>query len=319
MSLSLICTCGARLEIDDKFAGKVVTCPDCQRPLETTPPSAKAARTSGFALAGLALGIIGAFTLIGPILAIVCGVIGLRHIARSPTEVGGRRFALAAIILGGVFLLLGVGGHLSPEILGIDGLFREIEWAKKLNYSSEAQETAQESPNNQYKFTIERPNGSWAVLSHTGVPVAAASEDESVKTALVLVQPWDEAFISCATLPSWDPKESAEDMLERAVAAFLKSEVILVQGQFPATKSPRLTPTVRGSKVRPSPKSVVDQETLIDVNLGGYPRTFLLRVLKVQGQFKIHMVAAGTRSSRFSRLEPELRGAIDSFRVEEQP
>ena len=33
MAVSLKCGCGARLEIDDKFAGKVIPCPDCQRPL----------------------------------------------------------------------------------------------------------------------------------------------------------------------------------------------------------------------------------------------------------------------------------------------
>src|SRR5579859_5391625 len=35
MAISLTCSCGARLEIDDKFAGQAIPCPDCQQPLNT--------------------------------------------------------------------------------------------------------------------------------------------------------------------------------------------------------------------------------------------------------------------------------------------
>ena len=82
MPLSLTCSCGAKLEIDDKFAGKVIPCPDCHRELSTAPKVVQANLTSSFALAGLPLALIGAFTVVGPVLAIICGLIGLRHISR---------------------------------------------------------------------------------------------------------------------------------------------------------------------------------------------------------------------------------------------
>ena len=53
MALSLTCSCGALLEIDDKFAGKIINCPDCNRPLNTAPPVPEPPLTSGFALASL--------------------------------------------------------------------------------------------------------------------------------------------------------------------------------------------------------------------------------------------------------------------------
>ena len=34
MPLSLICRCGARIELEDALAGQEVACPECQQPLE---------------------------------------------------------------------------------------------------------------------------------------------------------------------------------------------------------------------------------------------------------------------------------------------
>src|SRR5437660_795244 len=89
MAISLTCSCGARLEIDDKFAGQVIPCPDCQRPLNTqTEEPTKDLPVSGLALASLIVALVGGF-LGGGLAAIALGYAALRQIAREPDKIGG--------------------------------------------------------------------------------------------------------------------------------------------------------------------------------------------------------------------------------------
>ena len=59
MTLSLTCACGALLEVDDKFAGHTIHCPDCNRPINTAPPVPNPPFTSGLALASMLLALVG--------------------------------------------------------------------------------------------------------------------------------------------------------------------------------------------------------------------------------------------------------------------
>ena len=159
-------------------------------------------------------------------------------------------------------------------------------------------------------FTIERPSGAWGVYQHSGSQPQGENSD-----GLILVNPWEDAAVSCMSL-EWAGREvTAEDLRENAVDAFMASELIKVIGRF-SGKVPDLKPIVRGKKTTEGAKQTLDEEMLIDVTVGGYPRTFLLRVVKVDGVFKTHVIVAGARQSRFSRLEPELRKTVESFKLE---
>src|SRR4051794_647426 len=101
MAISLTCSCGARLEIDDAFAGKVVPCPDCQRPLKTQADEPHAeprdVPVSGLAIASVILALVGGFTVVGSLVAIGLGYLALRQIARAPDKVGGVNLARAGM------------------------------------------------------------------------------------------------------------------------------------------------------------------------------------------------------------------------------
>src|SRR5438552_3405888 len=106
MPIAVTCQCGAKLEIDEKFLGKEIQCPDCQRPLPTkappTPPPLELPefrRTDGLAVYSLALALVGAFTLVGSLAAIVVGVQALKRIAARPTKLEGVNLARAGIVL----------------------------------------------------------------------------------------------------------------------------------------------------------------------------------------------------------------------------
>src|SRR5260221_14179514 len=100
MPISVICRCGGRREIDEKFLGKELPCPDCQRPLPTkapaTPPPLDLPdyrRTSGLAVLSLTLALVGAFTIIGTLAAIVIGVFAIREIANKSNKLEGLGYA----------------------------------------------------------------------------------------------------------------------------------------------------------------------------------------------------------------------------------
>src|SRR5438067_12408526 len=89
MPIAVTCECGSRLEIDEKFLGKEILCPDCQRPLPTKPPPAPPPldlpnnrRVSGLAVLSLTLAMVGAFTVVGSLAAIAVGLLALREIAK---------------------------------------------------------------------------------------------------------------------------------------------------------------------------------------------------------------------------------------------
>src|SRR5436190_19029728 len=101
MSIALTCSCGSRLEVDDKFAGQIIACPGCNKPTLAPLPPKPPETTSGLALASFLLAIIGAFTFVGTVAAVVCGYFALRDIQRAPTPLGGRNLARAGMIIGG--------------------------------------------------------------------------------------------------------------------------------------------------------------------------------------------------------------------------
>src|SRR5688572_1436505 len=104
MSISLTCSCGARLEVDAKFAGQTIACPDCHKPLAVTPPPPPPKRTSGLALSSLLLALVGAFTVVGSLAAIVLGAIAYRRIPKQ-AGVTGQSYAKAGMILGAAFTI----------------------------------------------------------------------------------------------------------------------------------------------------------------------------------------------------------------------
>src|SRR5690349_7523019 len=100
MTLAINCTCGAHLELDDRFAGQAIQCPDCKKQLTAPSLTSPLLRTSGLALTSLILALAGAFTVIGTMVAAVLGFVALRHIRRQPELLTGRRYALGGMAAG---------------------------------------------------------------------------------------------------------------------------------------------------------------------------------------------------------------------------
>jgi hypothetical protein len=296
MAISVTCSCGARLELDDRFAGKAIPCPDCQLPLSTKTAAVEARQVpiSGLALTSLILATTGACTILGSLAAIVVGYFALRQIAREPERYGGLNFARAGMIAGGVFTLVTLAVLLSTEAFGVDSLLREFRYAADLDYKTElgGQFKIQQS-NRDHDYAIQRPSAAWGKLKAKG-------EDTDL---LTLVNVREDAHLVCLSMI--EPDEEAA--LDKAAERFRASGLFKLLNR-PEAKAP--TPEAEPKKV-PENKN----ELILDVRMGNYDRTFLLRVVKVQKGGDIFLLAAGTRKGRFGRIVDDIRRAFDKFQV----
>jgi hypothetical protein len=308
MPLSLTCSCGARLEIDDRFAGQVINCPDCQQPLPTfqrdaTPPR----RTSGFALASFVLALVGAFTVIGTLLAVALGGYALVDIRRRGDQLSGRGYAIAGIVLGVALTALSLFAYFSIELFGLDGLLREPQWAGKLDYSGPLEVIRSKDG-----FALTRPSEKWGLYHDPLPPVQFA---EWLSEELLLVNVAEDGYIVC--WPQVVPNHWTLDRCrEKALADFRNADLTtgkpqdkLRVSQF-EVQPPRHLPTVR---------DVETIEMTVDKLMGTQRRRFLVRVIKRQGDGQLYLLAGGAGSSRFARLEPQLRKGLDSFRLLDRP
>jgi hypothetical protein len=297
MAISVTCSCGARLELDDKFAGKAIPCPDCQLPLNTkiAADETRQAPISGLALTSLILAIVGAFTIVGSLAAIVVGYFAMRQIAREPDRFAGLNLARAGMIVGGVCTLMTLGLLFSSDAFGVDSLLREFRHASELEYKTESggQFKIPMPGDHDHDFLIQRPSGAWGKLKAKG-------EDTDL---LTLVNLREDAHLVCVSMVEQDEEAALDKAAERFRAS----------GLFKNLNRPEAKTTTP----EPEPRKVENNknELILDVRVGNYDRTFLLRVVKAQKGGDIFLLAAGTRKGRFARIVDDVRRAFDKFQV----
>ncbi len=299
MPLSIVCECGSRLEIDDAFAGREISCPDCNRPLKASAAEPDMPKhVSGWAIVSLVLALVGAFTLVGSLAGAALGWVAQRRIRASNGAVGGETLARSAIVAGGFFTLLTLGAMLSSEIFGLDALLREFHWADKLDYPAEMTVKITGKDDD---LVMNRPTPRW------GVRKALTATGES--DLLILVRPGEDAFLAVQAV-ELDGGEQPEGLQARGLQRFYKSELVSMLGRL------RGRALDKEGEVRDSKRINNDtEEVTVDMRLGGVDRTFLLRITKAGAQNLVVLVGAA-RKNRFDRVQGEFRKAFDSFQVE---
>jgi hypothetical protein len=311
MAIALTCSCSARLEIDDRFAGQTITCPDCQKPLEVPLSPDEPRRTSGFALTSLILALVGAFTVVGTVLAVIAGVVALLTIRNAPKQLAGKNFAVAGIILGSFLTLLSVFAYTSGELFGVDGVLRESQWAGKLDYPADL-----EIKRSDLGYKIKRPSPHWGVYwgRNDGTMFALPPRD------MLLVLPSKSAYVVCMT-EDVDVGMSFDQCQERGIQLFTQLEV----SKFNLKRNPNLQVHVeRGNKrlwnKEENSKVVRFMEMKIQKTYHGQTKTFLLRVIKKEedqifGKSRMYVIAGGAPAAQFDAMRKELLEALDSFQI----
>jgi hypothetical protein len=299
MPVSLTCSCGVFLEVDDRFAGQTITCPDCKKPLQAPSLEPLPQRTSGWALTSFVGAIVGAFTVVVPFVSALVGLLALRQIARHRDRLTGWNFALAGIVLG---LAFGGAGLYAYR----NGLIDPDRFINRLPLSGEV--VMGGDPviiRSRESYSIERPSERWGIWHQK------SSDDNvaPVSEVLVLLNPSQDAYITCLVTRSDD--DDLSKAKEQALTEFREPNF---SGSSDLLRDrPRLTE--RSSKILPTENDTKRMEVELEKTQVGQNRTYLARVLKKVGSTDVYLVVASARKGRFHRLERELRQALDSFRI----
>jgi hypothetical protein len=309
MPLSLTCACGARFELDETLAGQNVICPECQQALRAPALARPPLRTSHWALASVVLALTGAFTVIGTVAAVVCGVVALVRIQRQRDRLAGAGLAAFGLGAGVVFTALTLFALSRDELFGLGGELRERMLAEHLDFTGDLKE----EPTNK-GFAITRPSRRWGrAIDHLEDPALDALTGSF---DLLLVQAARYAFVDVRGEPTNLPNL---DDCRNYVLDVLRSGPVNNLGHPP----PRDVPLMRVSNVQERPGSrhnlpdfadAEAQEFQVDLLCGGRPWTMLIRIYRtVDGRLLV--VRGFTPRRRFDAVEPELRQALDSFKV----
>lgn len=310
MTIAITCKCSAHLEVDEKFAGQQITCPDCESSLLVPEPAQEVQHTSGLALASVVAALVGAFTIIGTLAAIAFGVVALLQIKTQPARLAGKNLAWTGIVLGVVLTGLSVFAYFSPELFGLDPMFRESQWVGKLDYSGDLHVRRPEDG-----FEITRPDHKWGIFISQEAKLhrrlSKKPQDflmvNPSRSGYVLVLPEEMAFD--ATFDSYK---------EKGIHLFRHIEMTgssLRRGFQEDVELEFYKKDNRKVEKEKEKKGIEYLEMKVDKTYHGQTRTFLLRIVKKSGDNLLFVVAGGTDKDKFDGMEKELREILNSFHV----
>jgi hypothetical protein len=297
MALSLSCSCGARFEVEETFAGQTVSCPECQQPVQAPAILRRALRTSGFAVASVVLALVLAFTGIGTVAAVVLGMIALVHISRHRDQVTGMGYALFGIVFGVIFTVLFFMAILHPEVFGTS-LAREGLMGSQVDRAGPMEVAKPEDG-----FAMRRPSNRWGVANRQ------LAQELVPGSELVLVNIARDAYID-VTLEQLEGR-TLETYRDQVLDNFKEQPDPL--GKRKPLQLHSLT--IRDSQKLPAAKDRESFEVLLDVRMGPQPLTFLLRIIRPKGSNQVYVVRGWAQKRRFTSVETEVRQAMDSFRL----
>jgi Domain of unknown function (DUF4190) len=161
MALLLNCKCGAQFEVDEAWAGKTISCPDCRQSIAVPPLPKPSQPTNACALLSLVLALVGAFTLVGSALAVGVGLVALAQIARQRDKAPGAGFAVFGIVAGLLGTAVTAAALRHADLFGLGTYFHAIHWDDKVDYDGDLEFV---SPDGKQGFRIKRLSREWGVV-----------------------------------------------------------------------------------------------------------------------------------------------------------
>jgi hypothetical protein len=315
----LTCDCGARFEVDDKLAGQEVTCPECQQTLRAPPQRRVPVRSSGYALGSVVLALVGAFTVVGTLAAVVLGVLALGQIARNRERLTGFGFATFGIVLGVVFTVLTIFALSRSELFGLGAWMREKTMAGQIDRSGPLTVDVRKGGQ---ACTITRPSEQWGRVAQDRSEEPAVHPLQKERD-LLLMHVQRHAYVDVHIDPN-SAGLTLDNYLSVIRADFSGKKPDFGAG-FPAEEEPPLpgTELIRMDDGRDPdvPEGYKGRELIVRARLGAQPWSFIIRLYQKEGgDFRannnpIYVVRAYTPTRRFDLNQAELRKALDSFRI----
>jgi hypothetical protein len=304
MALTLSCSCGANFDVEDTFAGQTVSCPECHASLKAPVLRPGPLRTSGLAVASMVLALVGAFTLVGTLAAVLCGLAALVSIGRSGGRRAGVGFALFGIIAGVLFTGLTLFAYSTGELFGVGDQMRERMLGGRVEYSGPL-EIVRPDPG----FKITRPSEKW------GVAKADLSREFQNTSSLLLVNAAKDAYVDVSVMNAVG--RGVDALRQDVIKSFEEDERKGKAGQGEDDMRRVMTVKVRDSRRVESASGYEVGEVVLDVRLPGQTLTYLIQVVKKPRAARAFLVRSWTARRRYAQEEADLRKVIDSFRIVE--
>jgi hypothetical protein len=315
MPLSLICACGARIELEDALAGQEIACPECQQPLKAPAGTQnQPIRTSGFALASLILAITGAFTIVGTLAAVVLGLVAVVLILRQRDRLAGLGFAVAGIAIGFVFTGLTLFAYfISSEPFAFAGYVRERNMAPYVDTTGPIEVVDR-------GWAVTRPTEQWGVARNGQVAdeLAELFLDKS-KPDVLLVQIKQHAFLDVhEETDGGKPLEAFEreyvgEYESRDNSSFANSKG-KDEGMMRITNGSTLYTRNLTTMPANSPPGCTGREIEMDVQVAGQRWLMLVRFYHNPMTKSFYVLRAYAPRRFFSQNKSDFEKGLDSFR-----
>jgi hypothetical protein len=299
MAVTVQCVCGVPFEVDDGLAGQAVVCPACQAPVQAPALDRTPVRTSGLALAALILSLVGMFTVIFTLLAVLLGLLAIISIKRDRDRLAGMGYAIFAIVAGTVFTGASLFLYTNVELMPVDGYVEAGLNSGMIDYGGDREVQRKEKG-----YAITRPNKKWGVAKKGFMLQMGAQGD------LMLVNPYGHAYVQVMADPVFG--RSLENYTDEVIKSYREVRGNAQLGMW--------APKVGGFKLRdrrPLKRGDGLQgiELTFDLSYGNEQQTYVEHIFKPAGRDEFYRVPGWTSKQRFAHMESELRGAIDSFRL----
>lgn len=309
MAIALTCACGARFELEDTLAGQEVTCPECQQPLQAPGLQRPPVRTSLCALASAVLALIGAFTVVGTLAAVLLGVLALLEIARHRERVAGVGLAAFGIAAGTVFTALSILAFSTGELFGLGGRFREMQLADQLDRSGPMEVVRADKG-----FSLTRPTERWGVALGNQIDEPALAVLQKHRD-LVLVQPALFACVDVAveTRGKFFNLQAVQEELLNELRADPQNQPVRFDDE--EDKLFRITQVVaQTAHDLPALGDAEGREMTVDLRCGGQAWRLAYRFYRTRAG-KVFVVRGYAQKRHFVKAEGEITRALDSFRI----
>jgi hypothetical protein len=307
MALALTCACGARFELEDTLAGQEVTCPECQQPLQAPTLERPPLRTSLYALGSAVLALIGAFTVLGTLAAILLGLLALRDIARHRDRVAGAGLAAFGIGAGAVFTVLTLLAFSTGELFGLGGRFREMQLADQLDRTGPLDIVRADKG-----FSLTRPTPRWGVAVGNQIDERALEVLQKNRD-LILVQP--ALYASVDVQVENRGQVFSLDELQNQLLNELRSRPRNQLVGDDDDKIFRVTNVEVHSALRLSDlDDAPGREMTVDLRCAGQPWRMVYRFYLTRTG-KLFVVRGYAKKRQFPAAKDQIQQALESFRI----
>ena len=314
MAFLLTCTCGARFEVDEAWAGKTISCPDCRQSLTVPPLPTPTQPTNALALLSAVLALVGAFTLVGSVVAVVLGLAAVIQIGRQRDRAPGLGYALFGIAAGIAGTALTVLAFRSPDLFGLGPYFRASQWADKVDFGGEL---TFESTEGGQGFRISRPSHDWGVVREKKVGNGILDALQLTPPRVLFMQTTRFAFVD-VTIEQVNDKRPLSEFQETFLADLTRERPDEGDRFGPRrSNGSRISRAALRKGCEGTTLKVGDNEFLefvVDLHCGDQPWSMIVRLCQTRGN-KLFTLRAYAPHRTFDKVEDECRKILDTFRT----